>query len=272
VGITSPQDLQSLIENQAKSSVYLTVLGFGMGNLKDATMERLADHGNGNYGYIDNTAEAKKLLVDQMTGTLVTIAKDVKIQVEFNPAQVAAYRLIGYENRRMANRDFHNDAKDAGEIGAGHSVTALYELVPQGVAVPGLSTAVPLRYQPSVPLEVAEPNPAVQGTVRDELLAVRLRYKEPDAQNSRLLQVAVIDRGLDFPHASADFRFASAVAQFGMLLTNSSFRGDSTYDHVIETAASALGDDPKGYRAEFLALVSTARNLTNDQRLFSKRD
>lgn len=271
VGVTGPQELQHLIEDQAKSNVFLTVLGFGMGNLKDATMERLADHGNGNYGYIDNIAEARKLFVEQLAGTLITIAKDVKIQVEFNPMQVAAYRLIGYENRRLANRDFHDDTKDAGEIGAGHSVTALYELVPVGADSSLASAADPLRYQPASVRDTESANDGTTNT-SNELLAVRLRYKEPEGQKSRLQQVAVVDRGTVFENASANLRFAAAVAQFGMMLTNSRFCGDSTFDKIAETAHHAVANDFGGHRKEFVELVELARDLTTQQRFLSRTD
>ena len=273
VGVTGPRELQELIEGQAKSGIFLTVLGFGFGNLKDVTMEQLADHGNGNYGYIDTLAEAKKLLVDQMSGTLVTIAKDVKIQVEFNPAQVAAYRLIGYENRRLATRDFNDDKKDAGEIGAGHSVTALYELIPVGAPVGANKGAEPLRYASNqkVAIEQIQAEPVRQGAL-SESLVVKLRYKEPTGDTSRLIEFPTVDTGLAFGAASNNLRFAAAVAEFGMLLSESSYRGNTTYDEIAETAAAVINSDAKGYRAEFLELVRLARDLTNDRRLMSKVD
>jgi Ca-activated chloride channel family protein len=255
VGVTSRDALVELIERRAKSGVFLTVLGFGMGNLKDATLEKLADKGNGNYGYVDNFAEAKKLLVDQVTGTLVTIAKDVKLQVEFNPAQVKSYRLIGYENRVLAAADFNNDKKDAGEIGAGHTVTALYELVPaDGVGgEPGAVDA--LKYQPAP--KRGEESRAVSA----ETLTVKLRYKAPDADKSELWEVPVTDEGRKLDQASADLRFASAVAGFGMVLRNSPHAGDATLDSVQALAEDSLGEDPGGLRKEFLTLVEQARRL-----------
>ncbi len=252
VGVTNQGDLVRLIQEKAKSNIFLTILGFGTGNLKDSTMEKLADKGNGNYGYIDTITEAKKMLVDQMGGTLVTVAKDVKIQVEFNPAQVAAYRLIGYENRLLKDQDFNDDTKDAGEMGSGHTVTALYELVPAGVEVeiPGTD---PLKYQkPSDPSDAADSG---------ELLTLKLRYKRPEADASKLLNLAVKDVGLDFENTGEDFKFAAAVAGFGMMLRDSRFKGGLTYDGIIEMARSGKGEDPYGYRAEFISLVQTAKEL-----------
>ena len=248
VGVTSPGALTRLIEAKAKSGIFLTVLGFGMGNLKDSTMEKLADKGNGNYGYIDNITEARKMLVDQMSGTLVTIAKDVKIQVEFNPAEVGSYRLIGYENRMLRAEDFKDDTKDAGEIGSDHRVTALYEIIPAGLPGPGPGVD-PLKYQK--PLEqTAE---AASG----ELASIKLRYKEPDGRDSRLLSLTVKDEN----QFDADFQFAAAVAAFGMLLRDSSHKGRVGYDQVIALAQAGRGSDEFGYRAEFISLVRNAREL-----------
>ena len=273
VGITDQTDLTRLIETQAKTGVFLSVLGFGMGNLKDSTMERLADRGNGNYAYIDGLAEAKKVLVNQMSGTLITIAKDVKIQVEFNPAQVSGYRLIGYENRRLANRDFRDDTKDAGEIGAGHCVTALYEIVPAGVALTSnaeASASPRLKYQPGVStasLPDSQPVAATQpaNSTSDELLTVKLRFKHPDGDVSQEREFAISDRGTPFGQSSGEFRFAAAVAQFGMLLRSSQFGGNSTFDSVLATAEAACSHDPNGYRTEFLQLVKLARGLSGEQ-------
>ncbi|HEX6984116.1 MAG TPA: YfbK domain-containing protein, partial [Planctomycetaceae bacterium] len=214
VGTTSQSELVDLIEQRAKSGVFLSVLGFGMGNYKDSTMEKLADKGNGNYAYIDTPAEARKVLVEQVSGTLITIAKDVKIQVDFNPAEVAAYRLIGYENRLLRAEDFKDDTKDAGEIGAGHAVTALYELVPPGEPIPA-GDVEPSKYQTAGDLTDA--------AAGDEALTVRLRYKQPDEDESRPLEVAVTDPGRSFDEASGDFQFAAAVAQFGLLLRGSKY-------------------------------------------------
>jgi Ca-activated chloride channel family protein len=249
VGVTSQSELVRLIEEKAKSGVFLSVLGFGIGNYKDATMEKLADRGNGNYAYIDSREEAQKVLVEGLAGTLVTIAKDVKIQIDFNPARVAAYRLIGYENRLLRAEDFKDDKKDAGEIGAGHTVTALYEIVPAGqpFSAAGVDSS---KYQQPVELTPA----AATG----ELFTVRLRYKQPDGQVSQPLEVAATDDGLTFEAATTDFQFAACVAQFGMLLRNSKHRGDANYDRVLSVAAANVGPDLQGHRAEFLSMVSMA--------------
>jgi Ca-activated chloride channel family protein len=253
VGVTDRSSLERLIEDKAASGVALSVLGFGMGNYQDATVEQLADKGNGNYAYIDTLNEARKVLVEQLTGTLVTIAKDVKIQVDFNPAQVAAYRLIGYENRLLKAEDFDNDAKDAGEIGAGHTVTALYEIVPVGVDVPVSSDAPQSKYQ--------RPSELSESAMTDELLTLHLRYKQPDGVTSSELEFPIRDSDAGFGQASDDFQFAAAVAAFGMLLRDSEFKGNATYGAVAEWAQPALGADPFGYRTEFLQLVSAAGGL-----------
>ncbi len=264
VGTTSEGELVRLIEEKAKSGVFLSVLGFGMGNLKDSTLEQLADKGNGNYAYIDSLAEAKKTLVEQAGGTLVTIAKDVKIQVEFNPVQVQAYRLIGYENRLLAKEDFNNDKVDAGEIGAGHTVTALYEIVPVGAQSPAETPAVDgLKYQ--VVGELAARAPEIPSKVRDpksaELLTVKIRYKEPTGDVSSKLEFPLVDQGKAFADASGDFKFAAAVAGFGMVLRDSPHKGQVTLANLQEWARAGLGQDVGGYRAEFLSLVNTAEAL-----------
>jgi len=255
VGMTDQSELIDMIESKAKTGVFLSVLGFGMGNLKDSTLEKLADKGNGNYAYIDDMDEARKVLVKDMLGTLVTIAKDVKIQVEFNPAQVQAYRLLGYENRRLAKEDFNDDTKDAGEIGAGHTVTALYELVPPGVPFtnPGVD---PLKYQQAQP---ALTDAASSG----ELFSLKLRYKKPDQDTSKLLTFPVEDEGAAYESASEDFRFAAAVAGFGMLLRNSDYKGALTYGQVLTLAEQGLGRDENQYRAEFIGLVRKANALAS---------
>jgi Ca-activated chloride channel family protein len=254
VGTTSTAALQRMVEEKAKTGVFLSVLGFGRGNLNDAMMETIADKGNGNYNYIDGLTEAQKVLVEQMGGTLVAIAKDVKIQIEFNPAQVAAYRLIGYENRMLAAEDFNDDKKDAGEIGAGHTVTALYEVVPAGMKV-DVPSVDPLKYQPAA-------KPAGGKRASKELLTLKLRYKEPDGDTSRLLEFPVTDNDKRFGQASADFQFAASVAGFGMLLRGSEHKGTTTYDAVLEMASASKGADPHGYRAEFLEMVRRAKALT----------
>ena len=254
VGVTNRNDLIQLIESKAKSGIFLSVFGFGMGNIKDSTLESLADKGNGHYAYIDSPREAKKVFVEEMGATLVTIAKDVKIQVEFNPTKVAAYRLIGYENRLLRNEDFHNDSKDAGEIGAGHPVTALYELVPPGKEGK-LAGAEPLAFQKT---NAPSPTPA-EG--HKESLLVKLRYKEPEADTSKLIEQGVTDQDTSYSDASDDFKFASAVAGFGMLLRGSPDKGPLTYAHVLDLATPAAGKDPSGYRKEFLELVNKAAAL-----------
>ena len=253
VGITNDGDLVKLIEQKAKSGVFLTVLGFGTGNLKDSKMEKLADHGNGMYAYVDSLREARRVLIEQMTGNLATIAKDVKLQIEFNPAEVAAYRLIGYENRVLANRDFDDDRKDAGEIGAGHTVTALYELIPAGGDQSGGER--PLKYQ-----QVPERNLS-DAAHNGELLTLRLRYKQPDGEKSKLIERTLKSSDIGFGQASPDFRFASAVAAFGMVLRNSSYKGDATLAAAEEYATGALGRDPNGHRAEFLDLIRRAQSI-----------
>ena len=248
VGVTSQSELVELIQKKAKQGVYLSVLGFGHGNYNDATLEQLADQGNGNYAYIDKLSEARKVLVQQASGTLVTIAKDVKLQLEFNPQRIEAYRLIGYENRVLEHRDFNDDRKDAGELGAGHTVTALYELIPAGMRVPE-ATVDGLKYQAPAALTAAADT--------DEVVTVKLRYKAPDADRSRLLEVAVRDGGSDFAHASGDFRFAACVAAFGMVLRDSSYRGSWRLDDIRTVAsAHAAGDE---HRSEFVALIDQAR-------------
>jgi Ca-activated chloride channel homolog len=251
VGVTNEGDLTRLIEKKAKSGVFLSVLGFGMGNYKDSTMEKLADKGNGNYAYIDTLNESKKVLVEQMSGTLLTIAKDVKIQVEFNPAEVNAYRLIGYENRMLKKEDFNDDRKDAGEIGAGHTVTALYEVVPAGQSVE-TPKVDPLKYQ----------KPAVAATFgKGEMLTVKLRYKKPDGDVSKLLEVPLKDAGAKLARASQDFKFAAAVASFGMMLRDSEHKGNADFESILSVARDAKGSDVGGYRTEFLELVEKAKQL-----------
>jgi len=260
VGITDDDALVKLIRKKAKSGVFLTVLGFGTGNLKDAKMEKLADHGNGAYAYLDNLREAQKVLVEQISASLVTIAKDVKIQIEFNPAEVAAYRLLGYENRVMAARDFDDDKKDAGEIGAGHTVTALYELVPAGEEPALDDGGSTLKYQRVAPQQ--PPTELTDEAQSGELLTLRLRYKEPDGKRSKLLEFVTEDSEKRFGEASPDFQFAAAVVSFGLVLRRSQYAGDLTLSAVEEFAASGLGDDPGGYRAEFVDLVRQVRKLS----------
>ena len=254
VGVTSDGELIELIERERESGVYLTVLGFGTGNLQDAKMEQLADHGNGNYAYLDSLREARRVLVEQMGATLLTVANDVKLQVEFNPAEVKGYRLIGYENRRLRDEEFNDDARDAGDLGAGHSVTALYEIIPAGSdePVPGVDR---LRYQQIAPRsEVGA----------DEVLTVKVRYKRPGESESRLLARTLTSPGPGAADPSEAFRFASAVAEFGLVLRNSSYQGDAAYDRAYARAREALGADGAGRRSELLSMIRTADDLTED--------
>jgi Ca-activated chloride channel family protein len=260
VGVTSDDELVELIRRQAAGGTFLTVLGVGTGNLQDEKLEKLAAHGNGVYAYLDSLREARKVLVEQLTGSTITVAKDVKIQVEFNPAVVASWRLIGYENRVLAARDFRDDTKDAGDIGAGHHVTALYEVALVGEA-DDQAGGEPLKYAPVDPAADAT---AVQrpADTSAELLTVKLRFKQPEGSASVLREVPLADRGGEFAAASADFRFAAAVAGFGIILRGSEFRGSATLPWVARTAAAALGDDRGGWRTEFLDLVRRAETLS----------
>jgi Ca-activated chloride channel family protein len=248
LGVTDQGSLLRMIEDKRRSGVFLTALGFGMGNLKDSTLVQLADRGNGHYAYIDSLKEMEKVF-GEGGASLVTIAKDVKIQVEFNPARAKAYRLIGYEKRILAAEDFHDDAKDAGEINAGLSVTALYEVVPPGAPM-ALPKVDALHYQTA-------PKPVASG----ELLTVKLRFKAPDSETSSLLTFPVEDHATAFSQAGTDFRFAASVAAFGMLLRESPFRGDASYGQVLALAKNALGADARGERAEFLDLCRRASKL-----------
>ncbi|MBE7171096.1 MAG: von Willebrand factor type A domain-containing protein [Williamsia sp.] len=257
VGASSDDAMERLIEEERKSGVFLTVLGYGMGNYQDAKMQKLADKGNGNHAYIDNLNEAKKVLVNEFGGTLFTIAKDVKLQIEFNPAKVQGYRLFGYENRLLAQEDFNNDKKDAGELGSGHTVTALYEIIPVGVKSKELNSVDALRYQK--PKEAVKPL-----DFAGELMNIKLRYKQPQGDVSKLLEQAVPDKEISVDAASENLRFAAAVAQFGLLLRNSSYKANSSWSHTEQLAAHASGYDPGGYRKEFLKLVQKARKLSKE--------
>jgi Ca-activated chloride channel family protein len=250
VGVTSQGELIRLIEQERERGIFLSVLGVGTDNLKDSTMEKLADRGNGNYAYLDSLLEARRVLIEEANSTLVTVAKDVKIQIEFNPRTVAAYRLIGYENRLLNRQDFNDDKKDAGEIGAGHTVTALYELIPPGEAVPG-ATVDPLVYQDA-------PRPVVSSQRSNELMTVKLRYKKPDEDTSRLLTMAVDKRAGEM---SPNIGFAAAVAEFGMLLRRSANKGDAGWASAQTLARTYRGEDPGGHRAEFIRLLDLAAAL-----------
>lgn len=252
IGMSDDAQLEKMIEQKRQSGVFLSILGYGMGNYKDRKMQTLSQAGNGNHAYIDNLQEAQKVLEKEFKGTMFTIAKDVKIQVEFNPAKVQAYRLVGYETRRLNKEDFNDDTKDAGEMGVGHTVTALYEVVPVGVKNSMVPSVDPLKYQDN------EEKPKVESK-SGELLTVKLRYKEPDGDTSKLLSRAVTDRGGD--NVSQDFRFASAVAMYGQLLKNSQYKGNADYNKVITLAKQGLNNDEQGYRREFVRMVEATRSL-----------
>ena len=265
VGITNQNDLVRLIQDEAKTGVFLSVLGVGTDNYKDATMQKLADKGNGNYHYLDRLDEARKVLVEQMSGTLLTIAKDVKIQVEFNPAAVGSYRLLGYEKRMLRKEDFNDDRVDAGEIGAGHSVTALYEVVPAGQPLPGETPGVDaLKYGPEGARPVKEERVAEGMPGGREMLTVKLRHKAPDADRSeRTYEEPLIDQGKagDYAQASPDFKFAAAVAAFGLALRESPYREGATFGAAVELAQEGKGADLQGYRAGFIELARRAQTL-----------
>jgi len=254
IGASSDDEMERLIEEERKSGVFLTVLGYGMGNYKDNKMQKLADKGNGNHAYIDGLSEAKKVLVNEFGGTLFTIAKDVKLQIEFNPAKVQGYRLIGYENRMLNKEDFNDDKKDAGELGSGHTVTALYEVIPVGVKSSFLEKVDSLRYQKN---DIVLSPVSTAG----EIMNVKLRYKAPDGDVSKLIEHPLFDNVTDISKTSNNFRFAAAVAEFGMLLRNSQFKSKADYDQVMNLARKAKGNDEEGYRSEFIKLVSNAQSL-----------
>lgn len=254
VGVSSDAELVRLIEKYRDRNIFLTVLGFGTGNLKDAKMEQIANKGNGNYAYIDSLLEAKKVLVKEMGANLLTIAKDVKLQVEFNPTKVQGYRLIGYENRQLAASDFNNDKKDAGELGAGHSVTALYEIIPVGVESDvKLPDVGELKYQKQ------QVDPAAYKN--DELMLVKLRYKAPDRTTSQLIQGTVADKGVKIENASDNMKFAAAVAEYGMLLRDSEYKGEASFEQVLQLANQSKKVDLDGYRGEFISLVENSKKL-----------
>jgi Ca-activated chloride channel homolog len=252
VGVSSDAEMTRLVEEERKHGAYLTVLGFGTGNYKDSRMEAIADNGNGNYFYIDNVHEARKVLVTELTSTLCTIARDVKIQIEFNPLKVKGYRLIGYENRKLAMEDFNNDRKDAGELGAGHTVTALYEIIPAGSSQP-LPGVDPLRYQ-----ETTANHSEKYST---ELMTVKFRYKHPADTVSRLITQALTNRFTPLDKSSDNFRFSAAVASFGQILRGSAYKGNATMQDVISLAESAKGTDSNHYRSGFIEMVKTASLL-----------
>ncbi len=254
VGVSSTEGLELLIETKRKSGVFLTVLGYGMGNYKDNKLQTLAEKGNGNHAYIDNLQEANKVLVNEFGSTMYAVAKDVKLQVEFNPNFVNAYRLIGYESRLLNDEDFNDDTKDAGELGAGHTVTALYEIVPAGVDMP-VGKVDKLKYQ-QTKNDVSMP----KFTDSNELLTVKLRYKKPTEDVSKKLEVPVLANNVNL-NVSQDFNFVMAVAMFGQLLRDSDYKGDATYKKVVELARKGLDNDPNGYRREFVRLVEVVEQM-----------
>jgi Ca-activated chloride channel family protein len=254
VGESSNGGMERLVEEKRELGVFITVLGFGMGNVKDDKMELIADKGNGNYSYIDNLQEARKVLVAEFGGTLFTIAKDVKFQIEFNPVKVESYRLVGYENRLLNDEDFNDDRKDAGDMGSGHNVTALYELVPAG-SDESIPSVDPLRYQ------AKKSNEFHKGDLSGEYLTIKLRYKKPDNLSSVLLEKQVRGFVNDLDDTSDNLRFASAVSEFGMILRNSEFRGSSTLEGASLLAGSARGDDEDGYRSELIRLIKTVKDM-----------
>ena len=249
IGINNTTDLEKFIEKQRESGIYMSVLGFGIGNYRDDMAETIADKGNGNYAYIDNITEAKKVLVNELSGTLFAVAKDVKLQLEFNPKYVKEYKLIGYENRMLANEDFTNDKKDAGEIGAGHTVTALYELVPSDGKV-----AQSLRYQSQELNEKGKGN---------ELGFLKIRYKDPKVKDAKSVEIteSLVFNKKALKETSTDYRFAASVAEFGILLRDNSNKANATYNQVIELAEGAIGKDPEGHRKEFVRLVKSVKML-----------
>lgn len=249
VGVSSTSEMERLVEKERENGIFMTVLGFGMGNIKDDKMETIADKGNGNYAYIDNIQEARKVFITEFGATLFSIAKDVKLQVEFNPKHVKAYRLVGYENRLLNHEDFNDDTKDAGEMGAGHSVTALYEIIPASSKEQAPSTD-PLKYQTSEP---------VGGKASQEMLTIKIRYKTPEGGKSIRMEKAVAHRVQQ--NTSDNFRFSAAVAGFGMLLHNSEFKGNTSIDSIVKLAKNAKGEDENGYRSEFIQLVKMVDDL-----------
>ncbi len=253
VGVSSTSELVRMIEQKREKGIFLTIAGFGMGNYKDGRMEQISNAGNGNYYYIDNIKEAEKVFVKELRATLFTIAKDVKLQVEFNPNRVQAYRLIGYENRKLNDEDFNDDKKDAGELGAGHTVTALYEIIPVGVQSEFVKEVDDLKYQ-------TKENSAQSDN--KELLTVKFRYKEPKEKNSKLITQVLKDKSTALEKTSDNFRFSAAVAEFGMLLRDSEFKGNATYEQVLSLAKGAKGKDNEGYRQEFIQMVDSFKLYT----------
>jgi Ca-activated chloride channel homolog len=258
IGASSDGEMTRLIEEKRKEGTFISVLGFGMGNYKDSKMETIADNGNGNYFYIDNIDEAKKVLVTELDGTLYTIAKDVKLQLEFNPAKIKAYRLVGYENRLLKKEDFNNDQKDAGELGAGHSVTALYEVITTDSKEALNSKVDELKYSQTTVNKNA--------SASNELMTVKFRYKNPKDTVSKLIIQTLADKAVSLENSSENFRFSAAVAEFGMILRDSKFKAASSFAQVIEIANNSKGKDEEGYRTEFVKLVKTSELLMTTAR------
>ncbi len=256
VGQSSDSELVQIIEEKRKKGISLSILGFGSGNYKDSKMEKLANNGNGNYAYIDNINEARKVLVNEITSTLYTIAKDVKLQIEFNPAHVKEYRLIGYENRIMNDEDFNDDKKDSGDLGAGHTVTALYEIIPKDSDESMTSSVDQLKYQ--------DRNLKTSAFGDPDLMTIKIRYKDPESDVSELIELTTRDYGTLLNETSDNFRFSAAVAEFAMLLRNSRYKGNATYDGVEDLARSAKGEDMNGYRNEFLRIVELGKTFSKE--------
>ncbi len=263
VGPSSDGDMESLIVKERETNVAISIMGVGMGNVKDSKMETLADKGNGNYFYIDNITEARKALVSEFGGTMFTVAKDVKLQVEFNPVKVQAYRLLGYEDRILNKEDFNNDRKDAGDMGSGHTVTALYEIVPAGIKDDYSVSVDPLKYQKTDKVQNSS-------SATNEMLTIKFRYKQPDSMVSKLSQAVVNDNPENLNNTSADFKFAAAVAEFGMLLRDSQFKQKSNYDQAISLARAGKGEDNDGYRSEFIKLAESAKLLAKSELVSNK--
>ena len=260
VGESSNGGMERLVEEKRETGVFITVLGFGMGNYKDDKMELIADKGNGNYSYIDNLQEARKVLVREFGGTLFTIAKDVKFQIEFNPGKVKSYRLIGYENRLLNDEDFNDDTKDAGEMGSGHNVTALYEIVPadSDEDVPSVD---PLKYSNSTDRNYVNDYQKNENDYSNEYMTIKLRYKKPDGKTSMMFEKVVKGSIRDMDDATDNLKFAAAVIEFGMILRDSEFKGNSTLEGAAKLARSARGEDEDGYRSEMIRLIDTAKDL-----------
>lgn len=259
VGVSSNEGLLALIEQERKSGVFLSILGYGMGNYKDNKMQTLAQAGNGNHAYIDNLQEANKVLVNEFGATMYTVAKDVKLQIEFNPTKVQAYRLVGYETRLLNKEDFNDDTKDAGEMGAGHTVTAFYEVIPTGIKSNLIGNVDPLKYQKETNISTQK---IFTSDKYPDLLTVKLRYKQPNSDQSQKIEVPLIDDKGD--NVSDDFRFASAVAMFGQIIKDSQYKGEGSYNKAIALAQKGYGEDKQGYRREFVRLMQTAQGLAKN--------